>query len=192
VELCYTAQQLFSTSCFATHLVCSDLSISFFSGIALAKRPVRQYVQLNGKEIMKKVMLAVCLMFGGATLVSAQQTDRSATQSQTQSMQDQDQKGQQISASELPEEVTAKLESQDYSGWTVGNAYKKSDASMNNMEVYVVELKKGTETKKVKFDKDGNKLDKEGAHGQKQYNKGQTSEQGQADQQSADQIDNQN
>lgn len=148
---------------------------------------------------MKKVMLAVCLMFGGATLVSAQQTDRSATQSQTQtqSAQDQDQKGEQISASELPEEVTAKLESQDYSGWTVGNAYKKSDASTNNMEVYVVELKKGTETKKVKFDKDGNQLDKEGAHGQKQYKKeghseGQTKEQGQADQQSADQLDNQN
>jgi hypothetical protein len=184
-----------------------------FLWYSLGKMTRQTICSTKRKEIMKKVMLAVCLMFGGATLVSAQQTDRSATQSQTQTTQDQDQNGQQISASELPEEVTAKLESQDYSGWTVGNAYKKSDASTSNMEVYVVELRKGTETKKVKFDKDGNKLDKEGTHGQKQYNKGQTDregqtnqrgqegqadqpvqsdQQGQADQQSADQIDDQN
>ena len=101
-------------------------------------------------------MLAVCLMFGGATLVSAQQ-DQPAAQSETQT-QTQDDK-QQISVSELPESVTAKLESQDYSGWTVGNAYKKMDES--NQEIYIVELKQGTETKKVKFDRDGNKIDKE-------------------------------
>ena len=105
---------------------------------------------------MKKLLLAVCLMFGGATLVSAQETDPAA-QTPTQT-QDQDQ-GQQIAISELPEAVTAKLESQDFAGWTVGNAYKKTDE--NNMEIYVVEMKQGTETKKVKFDKDGNKLDKD-------------------------------
>ena len=100
---------------------------------------------------MKKLIVAVCLMFGGATLVSAQQQD----QTQTQAEQDQDR--QQISVSELPDAVTAKLESSDYSGWTIGNAYKKTDES--NMEVYVVELRQGTETKKVKFDRDGNKLE---------------------------------
>jgi Protein of unknown function (DUF2874). len=103
---------------------------------------------------MKKVLLAVCLMFGGATLVSAQD-DQSATQSQTQ--QDQDQ--QQIAVSELPEAVTAKLEGQDYAGWTVGNAYKKMDDA--NQEIYIVELRQGTETKKVKFDRDGNQLEKD-------------------------------
>jgi hypothetical protein len=105
---------------------------------------------------MKKIMLAVCLMFGGATLVAAQ--DQTPTQSQTQTTQDQDQDRQQISVSELPEGVTAKLESQDYSGWTVGNAYKKMDDSQN--EIYIVEMKQGTETKKVKFDKDGNLIEK--------------------------------
>ena len=90
-------------------------------------------------------------MFGGATFVSAQ--DQSATD-QTQPGQDQ---GQQISVSELPDAVTAKLESDDFSGWTVESARKKTDE--NNMEVYVVELKQGTETKKVKFDRDGNKLE---------------------------------
>ena len=105
---------------------------------------------------MKKLLLAVCLMFGGATLVSAQ-TDPSSSSSQTQT-QDQDQDRQQISVSQLPDAVTSKLEGQDYSGWTVGNAYKKMDES--NQEMYIVELRQGTETKKVKFDKDGNELDK--------------------------------
>lgn len=97
-------------------------------------------------------------MFGGATLVSAQEQQQPSTPNQTQtSTLDQDQDRQQIAVSELPEAVTAKLESADYSSWTVGNAYKKMDE--NNMEIYVVELRQGTETKKVKFDRDGNKLE---------------------------------
>lgn len=116
-----------------------------------------KYVQQN-KKIMKKILLAVGLMFGGATLVNAQQQDQPTTPDQTQSTTlAQDQEGQQIAVSELPDAVSAQLESDDYSGWTVGNVYKKTDE--NNMEIYVVELKQGTETKKVKFDKDGNKLE---------------------------------
>jgi hypothetical protein len=104
---------------------------------------------------MKKIMLAVCLMFGGATLVSAQEQDQT-TPSQTETST-QDQEGQQVSISELPDGVTAQLESPDYSGWTVGTAYKKMDDQQN--EIYVVELRQGTETKKVKFDSDGNKME---------------------------------
>jgi len=103
---------------------------------------------------MKKLMLAVCLMFGGATLVSAQEQPAAPTQT----TQDQDQ-GQQISVTELPDAVTAKLESQDYAGWTVGNAYKKMDES--NAEIFIVELRQGAETKKVKFDKEGNQIEKD-------------------------------
>lgn len=106
---------------------------------------------------MKKLLLAVCLMVGGATLVSAQNDPAATpTPSQTQT-QDQDDK-QQISVSELPDAVTAKLEGQDFTGWTVGTAYKKMDDA--NQEIYIVELKQGTETKKVKFDKDGNEVEK--------------------------------
>jgi len=117
---------------------------------------------------MKKLMLAVCLMFGGATFVSAQ--DQPATQSQTQTQDDK----QQISVSELPESVTAKLESQDYSGWTVGNAYKKMDES--NQEIYIVELKQGTETKKVKFDRDGNAIEKDDKADNANYRESESSE----------------
>ena len=113
------------------------------------------------EEIMKKILLAVCLMFGGATFVSAQE-DQRPTQGQTQTQstqdQDQDQDKQQIAISELPNSVTAKLESEDFSGWTVGNAYKKMDES--NQEMYIVELRQGTDTKKIKFDKDGNEIEK--------------------------------
>lgn len=105
---------------------------------------------------MKKVLLAVALMFGGATLVSAQEQQPS-TPDQTQATTPTQDDRQQISVSDLPDAVTAKLESDDYSGWTVGTAYKKMDE--NNMEIYIVELRQGTETKKVKFDRDGNKLE---------------------------------
>ena len=108
---------------------------------------------------MKKILLAVCLTFGGASLVVAQDAPgQTPTQTQTTQDQDQDKEKQQISVSELPESVTAKLESQDFAGWTVGNAYKKMDES--NQEMYIVELRQGTETKKVKFDRDGNELEK--------------------------------
>lgn len=113
------------------------------------------------KEIMKKILLAVCLTVGGATLVNAQHAETStSTQSQTQAQgQGQDQEKQQIAVSELPSSVTAKLESQDYSGWTVASAYKKMDES--NQEMYIVELRQGAESKKVKFDRDGNQIEKD-------------------------------
>lgn len=136
---------------------------------------------------MKKIMLAVCLMFGGATLVNAQQSDQTATQSQSQSMQDQDR--QQISVSELPEEVSSKLESQDYAAWTVGNVYKSTDESQN--EIYIVEMRQGAETKKVKFDKDGNKLDKDDKHKDKSSQQYRDQSQDDATEQDAtDQSDN--
>ncbi|HET9486996.1 MAG TPA: hypothetical protein VFO54_06165 [Chryseosolibacter sp.] len=113
---------------------------------------------------MKKVLLAVALMFGGATFVSAQEQQPS-TPGQTQATTPTQDDRQQISVSDLPDAVTAKLESEDYSGWTVGTAYKKMDE--NNMEIYIVELRQGTETKKVKFDRDGNKIEHEKAQEEK-------------------------
>jgi uncharacterized membrane protein (UPF0127 family) len=112
--------------------------------------------------LMKKLMLALFLMFGGIAVVNAQ--DTTATPTQTTPTQDQERT--QIQISELPEAVTTALESQDYSGWTVASAYrstqKDSSDETKSMEVYVVELKNGAETKSVRFDKDGNKLDDEG------------------------------
>jgi len=66
--------------------------------------------------------------------------------------QDQD-KGQAIATSELPANIQASLQGQDYSGWTVANAFKKEK---DGKTFYMVELTKDSEKKTVKFDADGN------------------------------------
>ena len=127
---------------------------------------------------MKKLLFAFCLMFGAAVAVNAQETqdttktqsDRynqqsdDATQDQNQDQdrmnqdQDHDKGMQEISSSELPAAVQASLQGQDYSGWTTGQAYKKDK---DGETIYAVELTRGNETKKVKFDAQGNKIDKD-------------------------------
>jgi hypothetical protein len=113
---------------------------------------------------MKKLMLALFLLFGGVALVNAQEKDSTQIQPPTETpTQDQDQDRQQIQLSELPQAIKTSLESTDYAGWNISQAFRSTqkDASdeTKSMEVYVVELKNGAETKSVKFDKDGNKID---------------------------------
>jgi hypothetical protein len=61
---------------------------------------------------------------------------------------------QQITVSELPEAIRASLTREDYIGWTVGNVFKKEKGGKI---IYFVDLTKGSETKQVKFDAEGNK-----------------------------------
>lgn len=60
-----------------------------------------------------------------------------------------------VSTSELPENIRQQLQSEDYSGWTISKAYKKMK---DGKPCYKVELTNGSETKKVKFDEQGNVL----------------------------------
>lgn len=69
--------------------------------------------------------------------------------------QDQDQ-GEEISIAQLPAAVSEKLQSQDYVGWTVEKAKRKQK---DGETIYAVELRQGNETKKVKFDAQGNEMD---------------------------------
>ena len=115
---------------------------------------------------MKKLMLAMFLMFGGIAVVNAQDSTSTQTPTQTPTQATpQDQERTQIQVAELPEAIQTSLQSQDYSGWTVATAYrgtqKDSSDETKSMEVYVVDLKNGAETKTVRFDKDGKKLDDE-------------------------------
>jgi hypothetical protein len=90
-----------------------------------------------------------------------------------------------IKSQELPDAVKSSLESQEYRGWLVNSAYKldgSANSSVGNadgsttdstsvsgtpapstgayaQELYIVELKNGAQTKTVRFDKDGKKLD---------------------------------
>lgn len=146
---------------------------------------------------MKKVMFALCFMFGGiVTVVAQDQQDTTSnqyrTETQSQYPQDalgQDQDRERIQSTELPDEVKRSLEGEEYRGWLVSGAFKakasagqsmESDttsvdpnqqadpsnnaAGMEEEEVYIVELKNGAETKTIRFDANGQKI--EGLEGQ--------------------------
>jgi uncharacterized membrane protein YkoI len=106
---------------------------------------------------MKKLLFAICFLFGTAAVVNAQDTTATQDRSQTQYSQDQDddKDRQAISVADLPSTVRDQLQGQDYTGWTVSNAFRKEK---DGQTMYMVELKNGNEMKKVKFDAQGNKL----------------------------------
>jgi hypothetical protein len=99
--------------------------------------------------VMKKLLFALFMV---AATVTAFAQDASTPPAQDQNASSEMQP---IAATDLPAAVTASLQSQDYSGWTVANAYKKEK---DGKTIYKVELKNGEEMKTVKFDADGNKL----------------------------------
>lgn len=109
---------------------------------------------------------------------------RTETQSQyPQDMQSQDQDRERIQATELPDEVKRTLEGEEYRGWLISGAFKSSgSADQSGMEsdttsigvpsepsinatgaegeeIYIVELKNGAETKTLRFDSNGQKLE---------------------------------
>ena len=92
----------------------------------------------------------------GTVAVLAQDPAPAATPTpapSTEYQQGQDKDMQSVAVTDLPANIQASLQGQDYSGWTVANAHKKEK---DGKAMYVVELKNGAETKKVKFDADGN------------------------------------
>jgi len=142
---------------------------------------------------MKKIMFALCFVFGGIVTVAAQERQdttsnqyRTETQSQyPQDAQAQDQDRERIQATELPDEVKRSLEGEEYRGWLISGAFKsKGSADQSSMEsdttsantdannqartnatgteeeeVYIVELKNGAETKTLRFDSKGQKVE---------------------------------
>jgi hypothetical protein len=99
---------------------------------------------------MKKLMFAFIALLGSVAFVSADAISYAINQ--TPSAQ-QDEKVK-IKPEELPEAVKKALEMQDYRGWLVDAAYKDTAK-----ETYEVHLKNGAETKIVKFNKDGKKIE---------------------------------
>jgi hypothetical protein len=96
---------------------------------------------------MKKVILSLLvLLFAGATFANT-----STTSATPAAMQQEDKV--KIKNEELPEAVKTALESTDYKGWTINAAFH-----LKSVDQYEVELKKGTETKTVKLDKEGKEV----------------------------------
>jgi uncharacterized membrane protein YkoI len=112
------------------------------------------------KKTMKKLLFAIAFVTAGSVAALAQDSASVASPAPAQpstelQSQDQDQDKQAIATSELPASIQASLQGTDYSGWTVGSAHKKEK---DGKTMYSVELTKGSETKTVKFDADGNVL----------------------------------
>lgn len=115
---------------------------------------------------MKKVMFGFCLLLGSAVATYAQDTtstSSSASKSSDQyrtAQQDKQQKDEYtdkevIATSDLPQRVREQVQGQDYAGWTVSKAYRKTKEGKT---MYAVELMQGSDKKIVKFDAQGNKL----------------------------------
>jgi hypothetical protein len=143
--------------------------------------------------IMKKLVFALCMFFGAVVVVNAQDTTSTPSPTDPTSTSQspmQDQGRVKIKSQDLPDAVKSSLESQEYRGWLVNSAYKMEESSSSDttavgnpsdttdvsgnvgdtgssQEVYIVELKNGAQTKTVRFDKDGKKLDDEDGNDQK-------------------------
>src|SRR5688500_8747228 len=84
---------------------------------------------------MKKLVFALCMVFGAVAVVNAQDststvspTDPTST-SQAPNSSIEDQGRVKIKSQELPDAVKSSLESQEYRGWLVNSAYKMDAAS---------------------------------------------------------------
>ncbi len=105
---------------------------------------------------MKKVMFAFAAMFGSVAFVNAQVESNELKTPETTTTQEAPQQDEKvkIKSEELPAPVKKALEMQDYRGWLIDAAFKYPDT-----ELYEVQLKNGAETKVVKFNKDGKKIE---------------------------------
>lgn len=113
---------------------------------------------------MKQTSKLVMAIVAGALTVTPLLYSTSASAQSTPTAQ-QPQQGQQdrqkVAVDELPEAVRTTLEGNAFSGWTVANAYTVSpkgtsgQTSATTEKEYEVELKKGSEMKTVRIDKDG-------------------------------------
>lgn len=102
-----------------------------------------------------KLLFAILFACAGAATASAQDTTSATAPISSDKTNQKDKNGEQIAISELPESIRASLTGQDYIGWAVGNAFKKEKGGKI---VYLVELNKGSETRQLRFDANGNKL----------------------------------
>jgi|SRR5688572_8300331 hypothetical protein len=95
---------------------------------------------------MKKVMLFVSAMVVGVGFVNATAPIVSSSPVITVTQDDKEK----IKPEELPEAVKTTLNGDEYKGWLVQTAYR-----IKSKDIYEVEVKKGAETKTIRFDKDG-------------------------------------
>jgi hypothetical protein len=99
---------------------------------------------------MKKIWLVSLALAGSIVAASAQDISKDSTTVSTSSSAAVQDDQIQIKSEELPIAVKKALESPEYKGWIINAAYKDK-----KHEKYVVELKNGADTKKLKFNTEG-------------------------------------
>ncbi len=106
---------------------------------------------------MKKVIIAsAALFFAALTNVNAS-TNNKNLEVITSAKADTTEKRTPVMPEQLPEPVKQALTADDYKGWTPSSAFL---VAKDEKEYYEVKLvKEGSEANKVKFDKDGKKVD---------------------------------
>lgn len=101
---------------------------------------------------MKKSMFTAAALVAGLAFVNAQNiapAPEGTTPAAVQAVEKV-----KIKPEQLPEAIKTTLKGDDYKGWTAYAAYH--DTVTN---IYEVELRKGSETKSLKFDSDGKQVD---------------------------------
>lgn len=108
---------------------------------------------------MKKLIFACVMTLGAAAALQAQDTTATQKsdryQTPAQGNQDAYTDKDAIAEGDLPSAIQTTLKSGEYSGWTVSKAFRKTK---DGQPVYTLELKNGSETKKVKMDAQGKVL----------------------------------
>jgi hypothetical protein len=94
---------------------------------------------------MKKQIFVSAILLGACSLMASAQTQPGTEAAKKENVV---QEKTEIKAENLPEAVKKTLAGGDYKDWEISKAYVIK-------EVYEVELKKATETKTIKLDKDG-------------------------------------
>ncbi|HEY9006030.1 hypothetical protein [Ohtaekwangia sp.] len=108
---------------------------------------------------MKRLLFVCFMIFGTAAVLNAQDTTSTSRDRHRQdASKDQDHRDNYtdkdvITAGELPANIREQLQTGEYSGYTVSKAYRKTK---DGKPLYAVELTRGNEKKKVKFDAQGN------------------------------------
>ena len=99
---------------------------------------------------MKKVVFLFFLLAVGVGFMNVSRGSAFSPETVVTAPQEEREK---IKREELPELIKTALNGDEYKGWLVNAAYR-----IKSKDIYEVELKKGAESKTIRFDKEGKVL----------------------------------
>lgn len=109
---------------------------------------------------MKKLIFACVMTLGAAAALQAQDTTATQKSDRYQTPAEGNQDAaytdkEAVAEGDLPSAIQTTLRGSEYTGWTVAKAFRKTK---DGQPIYSLELKNGSETKKLKMDAQGKVL----------------------------------